>query len=111
MAGESAPRGAHLENLVLTDLLAWAGADHRRPSVLHWRTAGGAEVDFVIELPQRLLPVEMKATRRPAHADARHLRAFMGDHPAAKGGLVLHGGDEFTWLDRGVLAVPWWRVL
>ena len=111
LAGEHAPRGAHLENLVLADLLAWAGVDDRRPSVLHWRTASGAEVDFVIELPQRLLPVEVKATRRPTHADARHLRAFMGDHPAATAGLVLHGGDELTWLDRGVLAAPWWRVL
>lgn len=111
LAGESAPRGAHLETLVLADLLAWAGVDDRRPTILHWRTASGAEVDFVIELPQWLLPVEVKATRRPTHSDARHLRSFMGDHPAAVAGLLLHGGDELTWLDRGVLAAPWWRVL
>ena len=111
LAGESTPRGVHLENLVLADLLAWAGVDDRRPSVLHWRASSGAEVDFVVELPSHLLPVEVKATRRPTHADARHLRAFMADHPAAAGGLLLHGGDRLEWLDRGVLAAPWWRVV
>ena len=51
LAGESEPRGAHLENLVLTDLLAWRDLQARRPKVLYWRTATGIEVDFVIETP------------------------------------------------------------
>lgn len=39
--------GAHLENLVLSDLLAWSGSRVDGPSIMHWRTASGAEVDFV----------------------------------------------------------------
>ena len=49
LAGESEPRGAHLENLVSTDLLAWRDLQARRPEVLYWRTATRIEVDFVIE--------------------------------------------------------------
>jgi predicted AAA+ superfamily ATPase len=51
LAGETEPRGAHLENLVLTDLLTWRDTQPRRPEVLYWRTATGDEVDFVIETP------------------------------------------------------------
>jgi len=33
--------------------------------VAYWRTASGEEVDFVIEADNALLPIEVKATRRP----------------------------------------------
>lgn len=111
LSGESSPRGAHLENLVVADLLAWAGSDPRKPNVLYWRTAGGAEVDFVIELPDRLLPIEVKASRRVSHGDARHLLTFLDDYPTAPAALLLYDGDEVFWLDRRVLAAPWYRVL
>jgi predicted AAA+ superfamily ATPase len=111
LSGESSPRGAHLENLVVTDLLAWAGSQSQEPNVLYWRTAGGAEVDFVIELPDRLQPIEVKASRRVTHRDARHLLTFLDDYPSAPGALILYDGDEVFWLDRRVLAAPWHRVL
>lgn len=111
LSGESSPRGAHLENIVVTDLLAWAGSTPRGPSILYWRTAGGAEVDFVIELPDRLLPIEVKASRRVTHNDARHLQSFLEDYPAAPGALLLYDGDEVFWMDRRVLVAPWHRVL
>ncbi len=111
LSGEVSPRGAHLENIVLTDLLAWAGSMPQRASVLHWRTAAGAEVDFVVELPDLLLPVEVKASRRVSHNDARHLRTFLADYPEAPGALLLYDGDEAFWLDRRILAAPWYRVV
>lgn len=112
LAGETAPRGPHLENLVLTDLLAWSATAHPRTSVLHWRTSAGAEVDFVLERAGLLLPIEVKASARPRLADARHLRTFMAEYPElARAGLLLHDGEEVFWLDRQVLAVPWWTVV
>jgi predicted AAA+ superfamily ATPase len=110
LSGETSPRGAHLENLVVTDLLAWAGSIPRAPNVLYWRTAGGAEVDFVVELPDRLLPIEVKASRRVNHKDARHLLTFLGDYPKAPAALLLYDGNDTFWLDRRVLATPWHRV-
>lgn len=106
-----APRGAHLENLVLNDLLAWAGAASERPTLLHWRTASGAEIDFVVELPGRLLPIEVKSSRRVSHGDARHLRTFLAGYTDAPGALLLYDGDDVFWMDRGILAAPWHRVI
>ena len=94
LAGESEPRGAHLENLVLQSLLAWRDARLRRAEVLHWRTTVGEEVDFVIETEGSLLPVEVKATKRPRLRDARHLKAFRDEYGAsARAGLLLHAGS------------------
>jgi uncharacterized protein len=112
LAGESEPRGAHLENLVLTDLLAWRDLQARRPEVLYWRTATGLEVDFVIETPERLLPVEIKAAARVTTADAKGLEAFLDEYPdLADGALILYTGNEIFPLTRRVLAAPWWKVI
>ncbi len=104
--------GAHLENLILSDLLAWRELVAPRPGICHWRTANQEEVDFVIEAGRTLLPIEVKATTRPSHRDARHLLTFLATHsPAARAALLLHAGNETIRLEDRVLAVPWWRIV
>ena len=106
------PTGASLENLVLNDLLVWRDSRLPRAEILHWRTAAGEEVDFVIETDQGVLPVEVKASRRPGLADTRHLRTFRAEYrDQARAGLLLHAGDSVEWLAPDVLAAPWWRVV
>lgn len=112
LAGENEPRGAHLENLVLGDLLAWSASLFDAPQVMYWRTAAGREVDFVVEWKGRLLPVEVKTTARPRTGDADALRAFREEYGMrSRAGLLLHAGDEVSWLAEGVLAAPWWSVI
>jgi uncharacterized protein len=106
------PSGAHLENLVLNDLLAWRDAGLERAEISYWRTSIGEEVDFVIETGGKLLPIEIKASARPRLADAAHLRTFRGEYgKKARAGLLLHTGNTLEWLATDVLAAPWWRVV
>jgi predicted AAA+ superfamily ATPase len=112
VAGNPEPGGAHLENVVLNDLLAWRDAQIERPEVGYWRTATGEEVDLVLEAAGRLLPIEIKAGARPRLADAKHLRSFRAEYgKRARAGLLLHTGSALEWLAPDVLAAPWWRVL
>jgi predicted AAA+ superfamily ATPase len=107
------PTGAHLESLIVLDAIAWADAQPGpRPQVLYWRTASGQEVDLVLEVGDRLLAVEVKATSRPTARDARHLMMFREEYgPAVAGCLLLHDGHETFRLSEGVVAAPWWRVV
>jgi hypothetical protein len=106
------PSGAHLENLVLHDLLAWRDARLEHAELGYWRTASGEEVDLVIEADGRLLPIEIKASARPRLADAATLRSFRSEYgKKARAGLLLHTGSTLDWLAPDVLAAPWWRVL
>lgn len=112
LAGSPEPGGAHFENMILHDLLAWRDSDPERPAVLYWRTANDEEVDFVIERQGRVLPIEVKATDNPGRNAARHLRTFLTEYPdLAVGALLLHSGRETYWLADNVLAAPWWAVL
>ncbi len=106
-------RGAHFENLVLQDLLAWRETRLPAPEITYWRTARGEEVDFVIEAGAgTLVPVEVKATTRPSTKETAGLCAFMDEYgDRVKGGLLLYGGTETFWIAKGVLAAPWWAVI
>ena len=80
--------------------------------MLFWRTTTNLEVDFVIEIGSRLLPIEIKATANPGYSGTRGLRAFREEYPEqCTGGLLLHGGTETQWLSDRILATPWWRIL
>lgn len=112
LGGQGKPEGAHLENLVLLDLLAWRDTRLKHAELGYWRTSTGEEVDFVIEADGALLPIEVKATTRPRLADCTHLRSFRAEYGRkARAGLLLHGGDTLEWLAADVLAAPWWMVL
>jgi len=111
LSQEREPRGPHLENLVLADLLAWRDAQIDPPQLHYWRTATGEEVDFVIERGDDLMPIEIKASSTVSVADARHLQSFRSEYRArARAGLLLYDGAETFWISQGVLAAPWWSV-
>ncbi len=113
LAGDDVePSGAHLENLVLQDLLVWRDARLDAAEICYWRTSNGEEVDLVVEAGGRLLPIEIKATGRPRLTDAVHLRTFRAEYGSTcRPGLLLHSGSTIEWLAPDVLAVPWWRVI
>lgn len=112
LADVDTPGGAHLENLVLGDLLAWRDARVKRAEILYWRATTGEEVDFVLEVAGALVAVEVKATTRPRLDDARHLRTFREEYKGkARTALLLHTGERTEWLAPGILAAPWWKVL
>ena len=112
LAGAERPTGAHLENIVLTDLLAWREIDAARPNILYWRTSTGEEVDLVIERKGKLLGIEVKATTNPGYNDTKGLRLFLHEYgDDAIGGVLLHGGEETFWISERVLAAPWWKVI
>ena len=78
LTGAPCPSGAHLENLVLLDLLAWRDSQIPAPEVLFWRTTTNLEVDFVIEVGSRLLPIEIMATANPGYSGTRRRMAGRG---------------------------------
>jgi predicted AAA+ superfamily ATPase len=73
----------------------------------YFRTKGGAEVDFIIERPGALTPVEVKWTERPTPRDARHLLSFLAEHPESKLGFIICRCARPLQLHDRVLALPW----
>ncbi len=99
--------GAMLENLVYTQLLIWRETQTPRPEVYYWRTASGAEVDFVVQSRNGLLPIEVKMSSRAQMGDIRSLEAFLDEYSKdARLGVLLYGGNAVIALTRRIVAVP-----
>lgn len=112
LAQKNDPEGAHLENLVLSDVFAWRDARVEQADVFYWRTRTGEEVDLVIEAGDQVLPIEVKSGNRPRIADTAHLRTFRSEYrDRSTPGLLLHTGSAIEWLTPDALAAPWWKVL
>ena len=104
--------GALLENLVLAGLRAWAGTVPRAPQITYWRTAGGSEIDFVVEAGSRILPIEVKSGKRVRPEALRHLDVFLDEYSdRTPFGVVLFDTAEPKMLTRRIVGLPVARFL
>jgi hypothetical protein len=101
--------GPLFETAIVCELVKQASALVTRPSFQHWRTAGGAEVDLVLERDGVLHPFEIKLTAAPGRRHASGLDAFRAAHSHCQVGLggVICAVDTPRWLAEDVLAIPW----
>ena len=77
----SEPTGTMFENYVFTELLKLG----RRPK--HWRSRGGAEVDFVLEIDGAIVPIEAKLKVTPGRA-GRGLTSFISAYKPSRAFVV-----------------------
>lgn len=99
--------GAFFETLIYQHLRVSTSLLTPRARLHFWRTQTGDEVDFVIEHGRRVLGIEVKMTDAPGYRHAAGLVKFLGEHPQAVGGILLHGGQQIRRLDERIVAVPW----
>ncbi len=99
--------GAIMETAVLSEIikaLVYRGID---PQVYFWRTIAGTEVDIVVDIGGKLVPIEVKvsATPRPTMASAiKTLQKDLGEKSMP--GYVVYPGNVRLPLGRGVSALP-----
>ncbi len=88
-------RGAVFESYVVSELIKSFANRRRRAPLFFWRDAGGHEVDVLIDLGERILPVEVKSGET-VPADAARVLERWSELPANpnRGGLLVHGGGE-----------------
>ncbi len=82
-----------------------------RGRLMYLRTKGGAELDFIVDTGDRLVPIEVKWTERPTLSDARHVTDFLDEQPRrAKHGFVVCRCARPQQLSDRVTALPWWQI-
>ncbi len=75
----------------------------------HWRAAGGAEVDLLLERDGMFHAFEIKLTAHPTRRDAAGLNAFRQAHPNLSHGksALLCAVERPFWINDDVAALPW----
>jgi hypothetical protein len=74
-----------------------------------WRSAGGAEVDLLVERDGVFHPFEIKLTANPTRRDASGITAFREAHPKIKvgKGAILCATERPLWITEDAVAIPW----
>lgn len=99
--------GAVLETAVLSEIVKTFVHRGLDPQVYFWRTAAGAEVDFLVEVGGKQVPIEVKLSGTPHPGMASAVKRWSRDfRKSAIPGYVVHPGDVQIPLGAGVLALP-----
>lgn len=99
--------GAIFETAVLAEIVKTFWHRGEEPQVYFWRTATGVEVDVVVEVGGRIVPVEVKLSATPRPAMSAGILAFRQDlGEIVEAGYVIHPGEIQLPLAPGVRALP-----
>ena len=100
-------RGAIFESFVVSELIKSFANRRREAPIYFWRDATGREIDALIDLGDRLVPVEVKSGETVPADAVQNLEWWTGlpDNPTT-GGLLVHGGKT-RFRIKGFDVLPW----
>jgi len=105
-------QGRIIETWVITEILKICSAWDTMPGFYHYRSAGGAEVDLILEMNGRLFPVEIKSKAHPSRKDAGGIKSFRQAFPEENigDGLLVCAAAQPYRISEDILALPWHRL-
>ncbi len=101
--------GALFEGLIVSEAVKVFTMLGKRPDIFFWRSHDGLEVDLIIQIGQKLVPVEIKltATPSPKHLEPlNRFRSLVGPDSDEKG-LRVCRTTKSTPMAGNNLAIPW----
>lgn len=108
--GRRPPReklGLWFEQWVGLELIRATRLRTARHPLRFWRDPDGPEVDWVLDMEDRLVPIECKWTDAPTSSDTRHLATFLQEYRQAPRGYVVCRAPRRMSLAPNIDAVPW----
>lgn len=105
-----AMKGAIFETFVVSELFKLFVHRGETPPLYFWRDRTGHEVDVIIDMGKKLIPVEMKSSATVVSSLFESLRYYTSfGPPASKTGILIHGGDDL-YAREGFIVRPWWQA-
>ena len=102
--------GHRFENWFLNEIQAWLDTQSENRQLYFWRTAAGAEVDFVVTLGRQVVPFEITYASQIETKKLTNIKGFMAATPEAHIGVFCYMGPlSFNQEDR-ILFLPAWMI-
>lgn len=104
-------KGTLFEHAVMLEIIRRVKVLNRNYKICYWRTSGGAEVDCVVDLGSRVIPIEIKSSSYIAQSEIKGLKNFLDDYrKIAKHGYVIKMGGKKELLAENITAIPWFSL-
>ncbi len=102
-------RAASFEGLVIEEIVSQVSAREIGPEFYFWRTQAGAEVDLLVKVGRKILPIEVKLGAAPDARSLAGLRQCMADLGLKRGWVVCNARERRDY-GRGIEIVPWAEI-
>jgi predicted AAA+ superfamily ATPase len=107
----SAQKGTLFEHAVMLEIIRRVKMLRKNYRVCFWRTAGGAEVDCVVDLGTRVIPIEIKSSKTVVASELKGLKNFLHDYKKqASVGYVITMGERKEKIADNIIALPWFDL-
>tara|TARA_R110000868_G_scaffold158036_3_gene385769 strand:+ start:12127 stop:13344 length:1218 start_codon:yes stop_codon:yes gene_type:complete len=103
-------KGQLLEQFVGIELLRIIREKSWMATLYYWRDNDGPEVDWVVKLDKKLIPVEVKWKDMPRDKDMRHLKTFLNEYDEADIGYVICRCQRPMKMAENIIALPWQQL-
>jgi len=104
----NAQKGVLFEHAVILELIRRTRSVNSNIKVNYWRTNSGLEVDCVLDMKNKVIPVEIKASSSVKLSELKGLVSFMEEYKSkCETGYVITYGGKKEKLSEKILSVPW----
>jgi len=100
-------KGHLFEQFIGLELIKMIRQQDHKIQIHFWRDLDGPEVDWLIETPDCLIPIEVKYTDKPSERDARHLKTFLKEYDKASKAYIICQTPRKLKLAENIYAIPW----
>ena len=104
-----ASRGAIFENYVVAELLKRRLHTGQEPGLYFWRDSAGHELDIIIDLGARLIPIEVKSGHTIAKDFFKGLNYWktLAKNPSTPSALIYAGNRSLY--QKNTAVYSWWN--
>jgi predicted AAA+ superfamily ATPase len=99
--------GSIMETIVFLEILKTHYHRGMDPRIYFWRTVAGTEVDFIVDIGNKLIPIEVKKTSTPKFEMAKNINIVKDDlGDIVQKGYVVHPGKTSLPFGKAAQSLP-----
>lgn len=100
-------KGEILETFIFSELLKANSYAQNRVNLYYYRTTDKKEIDFILEYSNKIIALEIKASKTVKKDDFKHIYNLKNEiQKDFDKGIVLYMGDIFLQIDENMFAIP-----
>ncbi len=103
--------GNIFETFIISELYKRVYHTGEKPSFYFWRDKTGNEIDLIVDIGSKLLPIEIKASKTYSPELKSNIFSWLNlKNNTSEKGLVIYRGEEVIGKKSPVSVIPWWDL-
>jgi predicted AAA+ superfamily ATPase len=103
--------GNIFETFIISELYKRVHHTGEKPPFYFWRDKTGNEIDLIVDIGSKLLPIEIKASKTYSPELKTNIFSWLNlKNNTSEKGFVIYRGEEIIGKRSAVSVVPWWNL-